>query len=247
MQKVSIDCVDALAGEESFIFQLRPPHQNHATDNALAEHIDLYVGMALAASALDDARYAQLGPMTWSIVCHRFSADEVVDVIDEIIAVLFPDSEEPCVEVQRQINNSEEQWALPEPSAAMQAAFSDENEFDLDAAMNDPVEPEQDTGFAVAPNFDFDHEDALYVDIPQTFADRAEGNEADAADEATEDSDDPLLIEESLLYSASSSENASEASDALDDEAEGETPTVVDAINLDEFGPSSLGRLPRTL
>jgi hypothetical protein len=172
MQQVSIDSVDPLAGEESFIVQLRPPIEDLEVEASLVEKIDSYVEMILAASQLDRGRYAQLGPLTWTIVCHRFDVSEVDALISDINQSLFPQDSEQYLEVQKPSSLVEDQWSLPKDadgfrSVPVEAAMDDEADFDLDAAMLERTGSGSSGGFASDPQPEIDLSDDVYLSLPE--------------------------------------------------------------------------------
>lgn len=207
MQQVSIDCADALAGEEAFIVQLRPPAPNIDEDLELANNIDRYMGMLLESCDIEEARFAHLGPLTWSIVCHRFSAEPVKDLIAQIGVNLFDDANSSNMKVQRKANEDEDMWALPEPSAATKAAFSDDEAFDLDGAMNEPEPAPGVSEYQDPVHFSLD---AIEVDYVQ----------------------DPSALSQS---------------DHVDEEAPVMSAEPTDELDIDDFGPNTLGSLPNAI
>jgi hypothetical protein len=136
MDQVSIDAAEAMSGEEAFILQLRPPAPPGVDEGALADRIDQFTRLYLAAAAPHYARFAQLAPLTWAIAARVCDAEAVADLRASLCETLFGDDNPNHVQLARQ-PACEAEWAAP-VSTSRRAAFDDGDAvFDMDAAALD--------------------------------------------------------------------------------------------------------------
>lgn len=151
MERVSVEEANAGDGEDAYILQLRPVAPPEADYEALASHVDQFVSLYLEASGLTLARFAPIGPLTWSIAAPTGTRDELENLRFDIAETLFGRDDRDRVLISCQADDVEAVLADPaskpvddpfefetawEPahsSAATRAAMDDTTDvFDLD-------------------------------------------------------------------------------------------------------------------
>jgi hypothetical protein len=175
MQNASIETVSAQKGEAAFILQVRPPA--HAQSDALTEQITRFTNLYLASNGPDEARFAELGPMTWAITAPV--PEEIETLHSSLTQTLFGDGAHEHVELARQPDPETDDWEPAQPCAATRAAMDGADILDLDS----PVLSE------IGNDLDFDNE--LDLDIDEWLDNTTSPHEAAGTANAPPDQGEP--------------------------------------------------------
>ena len=188
MQRVSTQEVAAEPGEQAFLLQLRPAAPPEADYDTLARQVDQFVGLYLEACGVEIARFAPVGPLTWSICTPAGSRDQIEAVRVDIAETLFGVDDPARVRLSGEDDSASEPatpkapaepaveesdaWEPAHSSAATRAAMdSASDEFDLDAPALDIVDADAfDVDGWSSPNSAYDPGPAAETGIEPTVA-----------------------------------------------------------------------------
>jgi hypothetical protein len=89
MQEVSVDLANAEAGEACFLVQICAPETPGGQGGALMDKISHFVGLYLSAAQPHEARFAQMGALTWMIAAPEDAEPVLEDVRTDLATTLF--------------------------------------------------------------------------------------------------------------------------------------------------------------
>lgn len=165
MQEVSVDLVNAEAGEACFLLQMRVPDTPGGEGGALTDQISRYVGLYLSAAQPEQARHAQMGALTWMIAAPEDAETLLERLRADLATTLFGADDGQQVQLEAPGR------AAPEPADQAEPAAEDE-------AWLEAAEPEEESeaGFA-----DLEGPDVVIVD-PEDAPDAEQSVDVEAAD-----------------------------------------------------------------